>query len=91
MQGVALALSDTEYTLSLLIAQSDADKTRRYLLAGNVDGALVVSHHTDDHSYVALAGTLPLVFGGRPMSAEGSAAYYVDVDNVAAARQSPST
>ena len=88
VQGAAMAVSETEYILTLLIAtESDADKTRRYLRAGNIDGALVLSHHSDDRSYLALAGTLPLVFGGRPMSAEGSAAYYVDVDNVAAARQ----
>ena len=88
VQGAAMAVSETEYILTLLIAtESDADKTRRYLRAGNLDGALVLSHHSDDRSYLALAGTLPLVFGGRPMSAEGSAAYYVDVDNVAAARQ----
>jgi DNA-binding LacI/PurR family transcriptional regulator len=88
VQGAATAVSETEYILTLLIAtESDADKTRRYLRAGNIDGALVLSHHSDDRSYLALAGTLPLVFGGRPMSAEGSAAYYVDVDNVAAARE----
>jgi DNA-binding LacI/PurR family transcriptional regulator len=88
VQGAATAVSETEYILTLLIAtESDADKTRRYLRAGDIDGALVLSHHSDDRSYLALAGTLPIVFGGRPMSAEGSDAYYVDVDNVAAARE----
>ena len=52
VQGVGLALADTEYTLSMLIeSEATFDKTRRYLLGGNVDGALVVSHHTGDHSY----------------------------------------
>jgi len=87
IQGVAMYLSGTEYTLTLLIAaESDAVKTRRYLRAGNVDGALILSHHKDDHSYSAVTGELPVVFGGRPMSAEGPGAHYVDVDNVAAAR-----
>lgn len=87
VQGVAMHLSATDYTLSLLIAaEHDAEKTRNYLQAGNVDGAIILSHHSDDRSYVALAQTLPVVFGGRPMSAEGPDAYYVDVDNVAAAR-----
>ena len=87
IQGVALELSSTAYTLSLLIApEADAEKTRNFLQAGNVDGALVLSHHSDDRSYLALARTLPVVFGGRPMSAEGGEGYYVDVDNVAAAR-----
>src|ERR1700712_2709743 len=86
IQGVAMHLSNTEYTLTLLIAaENDAEKTRRYLQAGNIDGAIILSHHSDDRSYVALAQSTPVVFGGRPMSAEGPNAYYVDVDNVGAA------
>lgn len=87
VQGVATHLSSTDYTLTLLIAaENDAEKTRRYLQAGNVDGAIILSHHSDDRSYVALAHAIPVVFGGRPMSAEGPGAFYVDVDNVLAAR-----
>ena len=87
IQGAAMYVSSTEYTLTLLIAaEGDAEKTRRYLRGGNVDGALILSHHSDDLSYVALARSLPVVFGGRPMSNEGPTAYYVDVDNVHAAR-----
>jgi len=88
IQGAAMHVATTEYTLTLLIAaESDAEKTRRYLQAGNVDGALVLSHHSDDLSYLELARAIPVVFGGRPMSPEGNAAYYVDVDNVAASRE----
>jgi len=88
IQGVALGLSSTAYTLSLLIApEADAEKTRAFLQAGNVDGALILSHHSDDRSYLALSRTLPVVFGGRPMSDEGENAYYVDVDNVEAAER----
>jgi DNA-binding LacI/PurR family transcriptional regulator len=88
VQGVAMYLSATDYTLSLLIAaESDSEKTRRYLQAGNVDGAIILSHHSDDRSYVALANSIPVVFGGRPMSAEGPDPYYVDVDNVEASRE----
>ena len=87
VQGIAMYLSDTDYTLSLLIAaEKDGEKTRRYLQAGNVDGALILSHHSDDRSYTQLARSIPVVFGGRPMSQEGSSAYYIDVDNVEAAR-----
>ena len=85
IQGAATRVSENDFTLALLIPSGSPDKTRRYLRAGNVDGALVLSHHTDDRSYSHLAGTLPLVFGGRPMSAEGELPCYVDVDNVAAA------
>jgi len=87
IQGIAMYLSDTDYTLSLVIAaEKDGEKTRRYLQAGNVDGALILSHHSDDRSYTQLAKSIPVVFGGRPVSQEGSDAYYIDVDNVAAAR-----
>jgi len=88
IQGVAMHLANTDYTLSLLIApENDSEKTRRYLQAGNVDGAIILSHHSDDRSYVLLAQAIPVVFGGRPVSPEGSDAAYVDVDNVGAARE----
>lgn len=88
IQGVAMHLSTTEYTLSLLIApENDAEKTRKYLQAGNVDGAIILSHHSDDRSYLLLARSIPVVFGGRPVSPEGTVASYVDVDNVEAARE----
>ncbi|SEP65396.1 LacI family DNA-binding transcriptional regulator [Microlunatus flavus] len=87
IQGAATRVSETEFTLALLIAGGSEDKVRRYLRAGSVDGALVLSHHADDRSYSHLAGRLPLVFGGRPMSQEGDLPFYVDVDNVAAAQE----
>jgi LacI family transcriptional regulator len=81
VQGVALYLADTEYTLNMVIAsETDPAKTRRFLLGGNVDGALVVSHHSGDHSYADLP--LPIVFGGRPVSDAAELSYYVDADNV---------
>ncbi|MFD1715218.1 LacI family DNA-binding transcriptional regulator [Amnibacterium flavum] len=87
VQGVALRLAETEYTLNMVIASEAApEKTRRYLLGGNVDGALVVSHHSGDHSYAHLGLTLPVVFGGRPLSASESDSYFVDVDNIGSAR-----
>lgn len=84
VQGVALSLADTEYTLNIVISsETNSDKTRRYLMGGNVDGALVVSHHSGDHLYAQLGASLPLVFGGRPVSESEPTSYYVDVDNVA--------
>lgn len=87
IQGAAMRLAATDYTLTLLIAsETDPEKTRRYLQAGNVDGALILSHHSDDRSYVTLSRTLPVVFGGRPANADGGVVpVYVDVDNTAAA------
>lgn len=88
IQGAAMRLSATDYTLTLLIAsETDPEKSRRYLQGGNVDGALVLSHHSDDRSYVTLSRTLPVVFGGRPARHDdGPDPVYVDVDNTAAAR-----
>jgi len=48
-------------------------------------GALVVSHHSGDHSYAHLGHSLPIVFGGRPLNNGQQVSYFVDVDNVAAA------
>jgi len=86
VQGVALHLADTDYTLNMVIAsETNPDKTRRYLMSGNADGALVVSHHSGDHSYAHLGHSLPIVFGGRPLNNRKQVSYFVDVDNVAAA------
>jgi LacI family transcriptional regulator len=87
VRGAAGALGDTDYTLNLLIAsETRPEKTRRYLQGGNVDGALVVSHHEEDHSYVGLGDALPMVFGGRPLNPGLAGRHYVDVDNLEAAR-----
>ncbi|GAA3879374.1 LacI family DNA-binding transcriptional regulator [Leifsonia kafniensis] len=85
VQGIALSLAETDFTLNMIIAsESRSEKTRRYLLGGNVDGAIVVSHHSGDHSYAHLGQALPIVFGGRPLTGADDS-YYVDVDNDAGA------
>ena len=87
VQGISDRLDESDYVLNLQLAHpsSPSEKTRRYLLGGNVDGALVVSHHSGDHFLASLGQSLPVVFGGRPMDAEGAPGrptdYYVDVDN----------
>ncbi|MDQ1526129.1 MAG: hypothetical protein QOG18_742 [Microbacteriaceae bacterium] len=86
IQGAAMFLAETEYTLTLLIGSpDDSTKVLRYLQGGNVDGALVLSHHSDDGAYLRLARSLPVVFGGRPMDNEYNDSFYVDSDNVDAA------
>ncbi|TQL47842.1 LacI family transcriptional regulator [Homoserinimonas aerilata] len=86
IQGAAMRVSSTDYTLTLLI-ESDADpqKTMRFLEGGNVDGALILARHSRDASYVELSRSLPVVFGVRPLIDDGSEHYVVDVDNVEAA------
>lgn len=87
VQGISSVLDDTGYALTLHLASSSGrfDTTIAYLMGGNVDGALVVSHHTDDHVLAELGASIPVVFGGRPLDPESTDSYYVDVDNVAAA------
>lgn len=86
VQGITRRLDESDYTLNLLVASSDPrHKTIRYLRSGNVDGALIVSHHTGDEFVAELETTMPVVFGGRPSNEADTAAYFVDVDNVAGA------
>ncbi|MFF0904569.1 UNVERIFIED_CONTAM: LacI family DNA-binding transcriptional regulator [Kocuria sp. CPCC 205316] len=86
VQGIAMYLTDTDFTLNMVMAsEAKPEKTRSFLLGGNVDGALVVSHHSGDHSWTHLSGSLPMVFAGRPLVGAEDA-YYVEVENEAAAR-----
>ena len=81
VEGVAKYLNTTDYMLNMVTSsESNPEKTRRYLLGGNVDGVLVVSHHMGDHSWAHLDGSLPVVFAGRPLP-DPLDAYFVEVDN----------
>jgi DNA-binding LacI/PurR family transcriptional regulator len=89
LQGVTKGLAGTEFQLVLLIAQhaGDTERLLRYLRAGHVDGALVMSHHREDHLPSELAkARMPCVFLGRPLDPDGASVPYVDVDNVGGAR-----
>jgi len=87
IQGAMTHLAATEYTLTLLISSpAQAAKTRRFLLGGNVDGVLVVSHHSGDATFSGLRDRLPVVFAGRPLREDDRDAPTVDVDNAGAAR-----
>jgi DNA-binding LacI/PurR family transcriptional regulator len=89
LQGVTTGLADTELQLVLLIAQraGDTDRLLRYLRAGHVDGALVMSHHREDHLPTELAKIgLRCVFLGRPLEPGEVTVTYVDVDNVGGGR-----
>ncbi len=87
VQGITQGLEDSEYVLNLQLASgtSPSEKTIGYLLGGNVDGAIVVSHHSGDDFFTTLDATLPVVFGGRPFRPEIHTNNYVDVDNSAGA------
>jgi LacI family transcriptional regulator len=87
VQGIARGLEQSDYVLNLQLASQSnpSRKTVRYLTGGNVDGAFVVSHHAGDNFLADLGASLPVVFGGRPLSRGTSTSYFVDVDNDAAA------
>ncbi|MEO8094035.1 MAG: LacI family DNA-binding transcriptional regulator [Pseudolysinimonas sp.] len=87
VQGITQGLESSDYVLNLQLAtpSSPSNKTIRYLLGGNVDGAIVVSHHSGDDFFTTLDATLPVVFGGRPYRPEMHTNNYVDVDNAAGA------
>ncbi len=87
VQGITSGLEDSDYVLNLQLASPSApsEKTIRYLLGGNVDGAIVVSHHSGDDFFTTLDATIPVVFGGRPYRPELHRNNYVDVDNAAGA------
>jgi len=84
VQGISDRLDDSDYVLNLQLTHpsSPSEKTLRYLLGGNVDGAIVVSHHSGDHFLTSLGRSLPVVFGGRPLAETATESdYYIDVDN----------
>ena len=87
VHGITHAIESSDYVLNLQIASPfiPSAKTTKYLLGGNVDGAIVVSHHSGDHFLASLGDVLPVVFGGRPLHPDEHESYFVDVDNTAAA------
>ncbi|MET4583242.1 DNA-binding LacI/PurR family transcriptional regulator [Conyzicola nivalis] len=87
VHGITKGIEPSDYVLTLQLASpaGPSEKTVRYLLGSNVDGALVVSHHSGDRFLASLGQTLPVVFGGRPLRLDGQTSYFVDVDNAAAA------
>lgn len=86
--GVHKRLTEADYVMNMVLATDTAgDRTAQYLRGGNVDGAIVVSHHSRDAFVDSIADAVPLVFGGRPaQKREGVVEYFVDVDNVEGAR-----
>ncbi len=87
LRGVSSELSARNLQLVLLMPQSSDEERRveRYLTAGHVDGALLVSLHGNDTLPDMLAARgVPVVVGGRPPS--GDVVSYVDVDNIGGAR-----
>ncbi|UJP14279.2 LacI family DNA-binding transcriptional regulator [Microbacterium elymi] len=86
VSGINARLTRSDYVLNLFIASDDpGDKMTSYMRGGNVDGAIIVSHHTSDTFIDRIAATMPVVYGGRPIRHRASD-YYVDVDNLVGGR-----
>lgn len=86
--GANAALSDADYQLSCLIADSprDIERLSRYLSGGLIDGVIIVSARVGDPITRTVADLgLPAVFVGHPRDI-GDAAY-VAIDNRGAARE----
>jgi DNA-binding LacI/PurR family transcriptional regulator len=87
LRGVSASAATRDIQVVLLMPDSIADRRRTadYLVAGHVDGALLVSLHGDDPlPDRIMAAHIPTVVVGRPMRDSGVS--YVDVDNRGGAR-----
>lgn len=88
VSGIHARLARSDYVLNLFIASDDpatGGKLINYVRGGNIDGAIIVSHHADDRFVNRIAGSVPVVYGGRPTPSTADD-YFVDADNVAGAR-----
>ncbi|WP_150463220.1 LacI family DNA-binding transcriptional regulator [Nesterenkonia ebinurensis] len=82
LAAITQSLADSPVQVLLAMGQpGDSQKIERYLRGGYTDGAIVVSHHKDDHIWQVLTATkLPAVYVGRPYAGDVGIPY-VDVDN----------
>jgi LacI family transcriptional regulator len=90
VSGIHTRLLRSDYVLNLFIASDDPGtdtgrKLASYIGGGNIDGAIIVSHHTSDRFVDRIAASVPVVYGGRPIQWSPEH-YFVDADNVAGAR-----
>ncbi|WP_047870939.1 LacI family DNA-binding transcriptional regulator [Nocardiopsis sp. RV163] len=89
IRGVSSVLHERDLQLMLTTARTEAEHKRvgDYLSGFHVDGALLISLHSDNPLSARLAEAgVPVVHGGRPHSPEQPAPYCVDIDNVGGAR-----
>jgi DNA-binding LacI/PurR family transcriptional regulator len=87
LRGVSATVSARDLQVVLLLPDSVADsrRTADYLVAGHVDGAVLVSLHGDDPlPGRIIEAQIPTVVVGRPLHVTGVS--YVDVDNRGGAR-----
>ncbi len=89
LHGCTQALARHDITLLLTLAGTREDRKRvgRYLTAGHVDGALLVSSHSGNPLLPELLGRgLPVVACGKPLGYERQVAYVAADDRDGAAQ-----
>ena len=72
VSGIHHRLMRSDYVLNLFIASDEpgtgtGEKLTSYIRGGNIDGAIIVSHHTSDRFVDHIASSVPVVYGGRPI------------------------
>lgn len=86
VSGIHHRVLASDYVLNLFVTSEDSgEKATSYLMAGNADGALVISHHANDSYVDRIAESVPVVYGGRPGPGHDHS-YSVDADNTEGAR-----
>ncbi|MBN1171742.1 MAG: LacI family DNA-binding transcriptional regulator [Micromonosporaceae bacterium] len=86
--GISAALEETSLHLILCLATTahGQQRLKSLLDTRGVDGVMLMAMRGDDPAVrIALAATLPVVFGGRPLCVEPE--FYVDADNIGGARR----
>jgi DNA-binding LacI/PurR family transcriptional regulator len=88
LRGCTRALGEYDITLLLTVAGTKEDRERigRYVTAGHVDGALLVSDHAGSSLLQELKEQVPVVTCGRPLGHERDISY-VAADDRDGARQ----
>lgn len=85
--GISRRLAETDNQLLLVMVSPEdgADRLRRFVRSGHVDGMIVMSHHEGDPTLEALdEADVPIVYFGRPV--QGRRALYADADNAQGGR-----
>lgn len=84
MRGAAQALEERDLPLVLLMAGSDAEQRRAadFILAGHVDGVLLVSSHTGRLDFMSelVAANIPAIACGVPIGFERKIGYVSAAD-----------
>ncbi|MFT0761808.1 LacI family DNA-binding transcriptional regulator [Scrofimicrobium sp. R131] len=81
ISGIEDGIRSTSLVLNLVVtSEASSDKILSFLVGGQSDGILVLSHHTSHRLIEAVERRIPVVYGGKPIG-NPEEKNYVDVDN----------